>query len=383
MFDNASISKALLPSGFSDLLPPEAGQETDAITLLLKTFKQFGYDRIKPPLAEFEESLFAPGPGASLMHETFRMMDPISHRMMGIRSDITAQIARIASSRLQNEPRPLRLCYANDVLRTKGSQQRTARQFTQVGCEIIGSDTVEADVEIAVVAVKALSDLGVTDLTVDLNLPRLADLVFAEYKTDDAHIYKINKALQDRDQEALSGMNDNAAKLFASILDVAGNEAQIFKTLSKHGFMKTQIKRLEDVYQGVQKALKELELAGVKITIDVLETSGLEYHRGVTFAFYTGGSHAPIGRGGRYTIAFAEEKASEESASGFTVYTDVLKNALPEKEAAKRIAVGASESWGTIKALQDEGWIVVRGCGQNKEHEGCTHKFEDGKIIEV
>ena len=94
--ENSEASRALLPSGFSDLLSPHAGQEADAMTNLMSTFKKFGYDRVKPPLLEFEDSLFAPGPGASLREDTFRVMDPISHRMMGVRSDITARTAPAA-----------------------------------------------------------------------------------------------------------------------------------------------------------------------------------------------------------------------------------------------------------------------------------------------
>ncbi|MEM7679479.1 MAG: ATP phosphoribosyltransferase regulatory subunit [Pseudomonadota bacterium] len=372
-------SKSLLPSGFSDLLPPEAGLEADTITHLLKSFKQFGFDRIKPPLAEFEDSLFAPGPGASLVHNTFRVMDPVSHRMMGIRSDITAQIARIASSRLQNEPRPLRLCYANDVLRIKGSQARTARQFTQIGCEIIGEDSVESDIEIAVVAVKALISLGVQDLTLDMNLPRLPDMVFAQFGVSEAEQEKVLKALGDRDQEALDKLGGDAAALFKAVLSVSHDQALMLKTLSDQDFLKDQTAHLEAVYQGVQKALKEMDVQSVKITLDVLETSGLEYHNGVTFSFFSAKVAAALGRGGRYKITLE----AEESAAGFTLYTDTLMQTLPKREAQKRIAVDTAESWGVIQSLQDEGWIVLRVNGHNKALDGCTHKFDNGNIIEV
>ena len=117
-----SQNNALLPSGFEDLLPPQAEAEYAAIATLMGVFRGFGYARVKPPLAEFEESLLAPGPGAALTQETFRVMDSDTHRMMGLRSDITAQIARIALSRLSEEKRPLRLTYANDVIRTRASQ---------------------------------------------------------------------------------------------------------------------------------------------------------------------------------------------------------------------------------------------------------------------
>src|SRR3989339_929272 len=94
---------ALLPSGLIDLLPPDAAREADAIQQIMKEFEALGYERVKPPLAEFEESLFAPGPGRVVADETFRLMDPVSQKMMALRSDTTAQIARIAATRLEHE----------------------------------------------------------------------------------------------------------------------------------------------------------------------------------------------------------------------------------------------------------------------------------------
>ncbi len=136
---------SLLPNGLLDLLPPQAENEARTIDLFMQSFAAFGYRRVKPPLVEFEESLLGAGPGQSLAPQTFRMMDPVSGRMMGVRADVTAQIARIATSRLGDEPRPLRLSYAADVLRVNGTQLRPERQFCQVGCEMIGVDSVVSD----------------------------------------------------------------------------------------------------------------------------------------------------------------------------------------------------------------------------------------------
>ncbi len=106
MTDHAD--KALLPAGLRDDLPPEAEFEAGVIERLMATFASFGYQRVKPPLIEFEESLLA-GPGGGVGPWMFRLMDPVSQRMLGLRADITPQIARIASSRLGNAQRPLRL----------------------------------------------------------------------------------------------------------------------------------------------------------------------------------------------------------------------------------------------------------------------------------
>ena len=154
---------ALLPSGMRDLLPPEAEIEAQVVARLMATLAQHGYERVKPPLVEFEETLFS-GAGAAMAAATFRTMDPGSHRMIGVRADMTPQIARIAATRLSNAARPLRLSYAGQVLRVKGSEIRPERQIGQVGAELIGSSGSAADVEAIAVAGEGLTALGVPPL---------------------------------------------------------------------------------------------------------------------------------------------------------------------------------------------------------------------------
>jgi hypothetical protein len=111
----------LLPAGLMDLLPPEAEQEAALVEALMEGFARYGYERVKPPLLEFEEGLLA-GSGAAVAEQTFRLMDPVSQRMMGLRADTTPQVARIAATRLGLQARPLRLCYSGQVLRVRGTE---------------------------------------------------------------------------------------------------------------------------------------------------------------------------------------------------------------------------------------------------------------------
>ena len=132
MTSNDNDHRGLLPAGLADLLPPDAAREARAIDVAIERFAAFGYERVKPPLVEFEESLLG-GPGAALAPQTFRLMDPVSQRMMGVRPDMTVQVARIAVTRLKHEPRPLRLSYGGNVIRVRGSALKPERQFAQVG----------------------------------------------------------------------------------------------------------------------------------------------------------------------------------------------------------------------------------------------------------
>ena len=131
---NEESSKALLPDGLRDGLPPDAGHETVVYTRLLDVFAGRGYERVEPPLVEFEDTLLE-GAGGALALSTFRLMDPVTQRMMGVRADMTPQVARIATTRLRKTGRPLRLCYGGSVLRVRGNQLQPERGFRQAGVE--------------------------------------------------------------------------------------------------------------------------------------------------------------------------------------------------------------------------------------------------------
>ena len=348
---------ALLPSGFVDLLPPDAEQEYTAIGQMMAVFASFGYGRVKPPLLEFEESLFA-GPGAGMVNDTFRVMDPVSHRMMGLRSDITAQIARIASSRLEKEARPLRVCYANDVLRTKAGQQRIERQFTQVGCEIIGEKNIEADIESCVVSLIALHEIGIRNITIDLAFPRIVLDLLEEL--DDAHAAK--QALERRSADGLKKLPKSVSETLKKLMDASGPAEKALKKLAALPAFKTQVKQLQQIYDGVQKAIDELGL-DAQVTIDPVETRGFKYYSGMGFTLFSKNVAGALGRGGHYDIHFGGRKQAE-SASGFTLYMDTVRKSTPAPKRQKPENAGYGEDWKNIRDRQRKGAIVVRGKGK-------------------
>jgi ATP phosphoribosyltransferase regulatory subunit len=133
----------LLPAGLRDLLPPDAETEAASVEALMAAFAAHGYQRVKPPLLEVEDSLLA-GTGAATAEQTPRLMAPDTHRMMGLRADITPQIACVATTRLIGAPRPLRLSYAGQCLRMHASQLAPDRQLAQAGIELIGHDSSAA-----------------------------------------------------------------------------------------------------------------------------------------------------------------------------------------------------------------------------------------------
>jgi len=213
--------KALLPAGLRDVLPPDAAFEADIVERLVRWFQAHGYDRVRPPLIEFEDSLLS-GAGVAVAPQTFRLMDPVSQRMMGVRADITPQIARLARTRLSGAARPLRLSYAGEVLRVRGSQLRPERQVLQVGAELIGSAAPAADAEIIAMAAGALDSVGVHKLSVDLTVPRLVPTVLAEHALDGAEDAPLRAALDRKDPDGVAATGGAAADTLVALLRATG-----------------------------------------------------------------------------------------------------------------------------------------------------------------
>lgn len=376
---------ALLPNGFSDVLPPRAESEAASADVLLQTFRGFGFERIKPPLLEFEDSLLAPGVGERLAPETFRMMDPVSHRMLGVRSDITPQIARIASSRMASAPRPLRLMYANDVLRNRGSQTRTERQFTQTGCEIIGgADTIDGDIEVGMLAVIGLKALGINEITLDINIPNFAARLMS--RNCDENIEDLEKAIERRDYDALAAMKGSVSGKIAAAMKASGAYKKALPALQGIFLdedIAADVVRLTQFCEGMERALAQLSIEGVTLTIDVLEHAGFEYHRGLGFTLFAAQGTGELGRGGCYDVRFGSHEVREH-AKGFTLYMDVIGKICVGVEAARKVLVDKSENWLVLKGLQAQGWVTLRGdVARGGAVYGCSHLYKDGKIVET
>lgn len=354
-----ALHPSLLPNGLKDLLPPEAEEESRIINSLMASFRTFGYRRVKPPLVEFEENLLAPGPGQALARETFRLMDPVSGYMMGVRADTTAQIARLAASRLKDTERPLRLSYAADVLRVNGTQLRPERQFCQVGCELIGANSVRDDVESALVALKALHDLGVDHVSIDLTIPVLMQALIEAYAIDEATYEAIKSCLQKRDRDGLSALECDGKDDFISLLDASGLADQAIAVLKEAKLSKAAqapVEQMVEAYDELKNALAAYGLEKTQITIDLIEHRGFEYQEGISFTLFSANSRGELGSGGRYR----PKPDGDEQATGFTLYMDTVTQIIAKPDGDKAHFVDENASWQDIKKAQDQHNIVVR-----------------------
>ena len=372
--------KALLPAGMSDGLPPEAAFEAAIAEQLMSEFGSHGYERVKPPLLEFEQNLLR-GPGAAMAEQTFRLMDPVSQRMMGLRADMTPQVARIATTRLRNAPRPLRLSYSGQILRIKGTQLRADRQFGQAGAELIGSDNPLADAEIILLATSAMTKQGIDNMSVDLCLPTLAPALCHDMNLSDESIQSLRDVLDRKDAADIAGMadligKDNAA-LFAELLSATGPAEDALISLDlliPNGRAKIECDSLKAIIAAIREDAPDLPL-----TVDLVENRGWEYHTGVTFTFFTRGGRGELGTGGRYITD------EGEPATGLTLFMDTVLRAIPERPSIKRIFIPNVTSKELSSKLRTEGWVTVHGLeDQSNQHDeakrlNCSHILENGE----
>jgi len=347
-------SGGLLPSGLTDLLAPQAEQDAKAVEADLSCFSAFGYQRIKPPLVEFEQTLLADGPGAALAEQTFRLLDPISRRMMALRSDMTAQIARIAGTRLASYPRPLRLAYGGEVMRVVPDVLNPERQLVQAGAEIIGRDDQQSATEIIMLGVRALHQAGVSGLTIDLGLPCLAEAVLGDelVAIDAAVKAQMFSAISDRDITRLTQLPLKAAPHLAEIIDASGAAADrladVAKTLPDAAA--EQLLALIDIASSLAGLLPD-----VSITLDPLDMQGYGYHTSVSFSVFGAGLKGAIARGGAYVTGY------DEKAMGLSVFMERVLRGLPEPQQIPVIYIPETVGLAAGLQLVEHGRHVLYG----------------------
>jgi ATP phosphoribosyltransferase regulatory subunit len=378
MSDDVSNNRALLPAGLRDLLPPDAETEASAVEALMDVFAAHGYQRVKPPLLEFEDSLLA-GSGAAVAEQTFRLMDPVSQRMMGLRADTTPQVARIAATRLARTPRPLRLSYAGQCLRVRGSQLAPDRQVAQAGIELIGCDSPAADAEIVLVGAEALASVGLTRTSFDLTLPTLVPVLLDHAGLPGTDRAALARALDRKDAASVTRHGGSLAPVLTELLLAAGPADRALAALLAAD-LPSQAHDLANRLAAAVAAIRA-RAPNLRLTIDPMEFRGFRYETGVSVTIYAPGRHEELGRGGRYVCGEAEP------ATGLTLFPDAVLRAAPPRDARSRLYVphGADQAeairmralgYATIAALDPDGDAVSEA-----RRLICSHILRDGTAV--
>jgi ATP phosphoribosyltransferase regulatory subunit len=347
----------LLPEAIEDLLPGEARHVEALRRRLLDAFVGHGYQLVAPPLMEYVESLLT-GSGRDLDLRTFKIVDQFSGRAMGIRADITPQVARI-DAHLLNRRGVARLCYCGSVLHTLPADVMASRQPLQLGAELYGHAGVEADSEIIRLLAESLQLAAIPASRLDLgHVGIFRALAAAAHLADDAGA-EVFAALQAKDisslRELLGGIADPVRSGFLALPELYGDRRTLLDAA----------RRLPDD-PAIVAALDTLtrlatDLGDLPIGFDLADLRGYHYHSGVVFAGYCAGAAAAVALGGRYDQVGASFGRGRP-ATGFSLDVRLLGRLAPAAAVAGAILAPWPESedlWAEIARLRAAGEIVI------------------------
>ena len=356
----------LLPEGLEDRLPQSAAAAARIERAVMAVLDGHGYDRVRPPLIEFMQSIARRMDGVKT-RRLFRFVDPKSLRTLALRSDMTPQVGRIAATGLAGKPRPLRLCYAGQVVRIAGDQLDPRRENLQLGAELIGSDTVAAAAEVVEIAIASLEAAGATGISVDFTLPDLVDTLAAEeFPLSAEQMAAVREELDAKDAGALCEAGGAA---YLPLLYASGPFDEAIEKLAlidAQGALASRIAGLRQIAARV---------AGrARLTLDPSERHGFEYQSWFGFTLYADGVRGTLGRGGTYRI-----HGSEEVATGFSLYPEELVEAVkagePRREA---LFLPLGHDATTAARLRADGWRTIAALSDTDEAAalGCTHRLD-------
>jgi ATP phosphoribosyltransferase regulatory subunit len=368
-------TRDLLPEGLEDRLPQGAAAAARVTRAAIDVLESHGYDRVQPPSIEFEKSLASRMEGVR-SRRMFRFVDPASLRMLALRSDITPQIGRIAATSLAATPRPLRLCYAGQVVTIKGDGLDPTRERLQLGAELIGADNVAAAAEIVALAIEALTAAGAKGISVDFTLPDLVDTLAAQAFPLTAE--QIEAVRRELDAKDAGGLRDAGGAAYLPLLYAAGpfDEAvEKLAAIDAGGALRSRIQGLKEIAARVGTA--------ARLTLDPSERHGFEYQSWFGFTLYAEGVRGLLGRGGTYAILAGDGRA-EEPATGFSLYPDPLFETL-ESEGARTLFLPLGHDPAAAATLRGEGWRTVAALSDIDDAAalGCSHRLDRGEAVSL
>ncbi|WP_345541169.1 ATP phosphoribosyltransferase regulatory subunit [Variovorax defluvii] len=352
------MSAWVLPDHIADVLPSEARHIEELRRQLLDTARGYGCELVMPPLLEHLESLLS-GTGEALGLQTFKLVDQLSGRSLGLRADTTPQVARI-DAHLLNRRGVARLCYCGPVLHTRPDRPHATREPLQFGAEIYGHAGLEADTEVLRLALDCLRAAGVKNaVIVDLADARIVQALLADVSADAATIARVHAALAAKDA---SGLAELTAGFPAASRD---GLLAVLTLYGDIGVLDEAAKQLPDT-AAVRQALGELRqlasrLDGAQVSFDLADLRGYAYYSGMRFGIYTEGASDALVRGGRYDEVGAVF-GRNRPAVGFSLDVRELVGVLPARPLRAAIRAPWSDAPGlgrTIAELRSRGETVV------------------------
>jgi ATP phosphoribosyltransferase regulatory subunit len=373
----------LLPEQIADVLPSQARRIEELRRTLIDGARSYGFELVMPPLLEYLDSLLS-GTGHELDLKTFKLVDQLSGRTLGLRADTTPQVARI-DAHLLNREGVARLCYCGPVLHTRADSAQGTREPLQFGAEIYGHAGLEADLEVIDLALDGLRAAGVDDVLLDLGDARVVRSVLGGAVVDAEQLAEVMDALARKDAAAAA----EGARVLPSQM-----QQSISTLLRLYGGVEVldRARRLLPGRPAIERALDDLTwLAShvqrvhpsVRIGIDLADISGYAYYSGARFSLYGAASNAALARGGRYDEVGAVF-GRNRPAVGFSLDVKGLVQVAAERPAiaAVRAPWGeGSELRAAVRRLREQGHVVVCSL-PGHEHEAQEYDC-DRELVEV
>lgn len=371
--DQSNVDRWLLPEGIEEILPPDAAKLESVKRKLLDLYISWGYRQVFPPLAEYLESLLT-GVGNDLSLQTFKLTDQLNGRMMGLRADMTPQVARIDARYCQNEAdlsAANRLCYVGEVLKTKPESLLDGRNPMQIGIELFGCSNVAADIEVATLMLTSLATCGLEAVHLDLGHVAIYRALSSAAQLDPS----ADKALRDifqrkavpELQEFVASHVDNEElkQAFLALATLSGDRKVLHEACDYLANYPEAIDAIHDLE--VIADQMSARFPQVSLYFDLGELRGYNYHTGVVFSAYTQGHGQAIANGGRYDYV-GEVFGVARAATGFSIDLVPLLPYMQKPYARPVIvapllsSVGAEEQESLadeIARLRDLGRVVV------------------------
>ena len=379
------MNRWLLPENIADVLPSEARKIEELRRLFLDRFQSYGYELVMPPMVEFLDSLLT-GTGQDLNLKTFKLVDQLSGRTLGLRADMTPQVARI-DAHLLNRSGVTRLCYAGSVLHTKAAPGASSREQLQLGAEIYGHAGWEADLEAQILLIEVLNLGQVGQVTLDMSHAGLLTAILGDFKPGADALEALYAALQSKDisslQTILTSWPEQVRGAILTLVSLNGTPQTVIaaarQKLPKVASVDAALGDLERL------CLALSEISGApSLNLDLSDLRGYQYHSGVMFAAYVEGLPAAIARGGRYDMV-GQAFGRSRPATGFSL--DIITLSRLSNVKSKRMAILAP--WAVdqklgkkINELRSQGEVVIQllpGHSQDGDEFSCDRELIDQK----
>lgn len=357
------MNRWLLPEDIADVLPAKARKVEQLRRSLLDLYRSYGYELVAPPLLEFLDSLLT-GTGSDLNLQTFKLVDQLSGRTLGLRADMTPQVARI-DAHLLNRTGVTRLCYAGPIAHTRTPIGCSSREELQLGAEIYGHAGWEADLEALSLLLQTLQTAGLKQVYLDLSHAGILTGILADQAVSKEDIETLYSLLQSKDRSSLAAWSRNLPKPVAQALmaltELSGPATEVLvrarKVLPSNALVSDALALLERLTNAIASMPSAPE-----VSIDLADLRGYQYHSGMMFTAYVDALSQPIARGGRYDHV-GQAFGRARPATGFSI--DLLTLAGLSTDLEERSAIVAP--WisdaglnAAIQALRGSGEIVVQ-----------------------